>query len=52
ETVELDQEQLPVLDAVVALIETGMPKKDAIKAIAQQRGLPKREVYQATLELA
>lgn len=42
--------QLSVLDGVAALIATGITKKDAIKTIAQQRGLPKREVYQAVLE--
>jgi len=41
--------QLPLADAVMALVETGTTKKDAIKAIAQERGLPKREVYQAVL---
>jgi 16S rRNA (cytidine1402-2'-O)-methyltransferase len=43
-------EQISLEDAVITLMETGVAKKDAIKAIAQQRGLPKREVYQATLE--
>ena len=52
ETVKDDQEQLSIEDAVIALMESGVSKKDAIKTIAQQRGLPKREVYQATLELA
>ena len=52
ETPKDDRQQLSVEDAVMALMETGVSKKDAIKAIAQQRGLPKREVYQATLELA
>lgn len=41
--------QLPLEDAVRALMETGITKKDAIKMIAQERGLPKREVYQAVL---
>lgn len=44
------QEQLSIEDAVLTLMETGVAKKDAIKAIAKQRNLPKREVYQATLE--
>jgi len=48
---ELDSsEQVSVVDAVMALMETGTNKKEAIKIIAQQRGLPKREVYQAVLE--
>ncbi|MBC8014794.1 MAG: 16S rRNA (cytidine(1402)-2'-O)-methyltransferase [Sporomusaceae bacterium] len=43
------EEQIPLADAVLALMETGTTKKDAIKAVAIQRGLPKREVYQAVL---
>lgn len=42
-------ESISLVDAVMALVETGTTKKDAIKVIAQQRGLPKREVYQAVL---
>ena len=34
--------QLPLEDAVRALMETGITKKDAIKMIPQERGLPKR----------
>ena len=45
----IPEEQLSVVDAVMALVATGTTKKDAIKVIAQQRGLPKREVYQALL---
>ena len=45
----LIDESISVVDAVMALVETGTTKKDAIKVIAQQRGLPKREVYQAVL---
>lgn len=44
-----EHEQLSPVDAVLELIKTGITKKDAIKMIAQQRGLPKREVYQAVL---
>lgn len=44
------EEQLPLADAVLALMEAGAAKKDAIKTIATQRGLPKREVYQAVLK--
>lgn len=46
----LSEEQVPVTEAIMALINTGIAKKDAIKIVAKQRGLPKREVYQATLE--
>lgn len=45
----IPEEQVSIVDAVLALMETGTTKKDAIKVIATQRGLPKREVYQATL---
>lgn len=45
----IPEEQISVVDAVMALMETGTTKKDAIKVIAQKRGLPKREVYQAVL---
>ena len=43
------EEQVPLVEAVLAMMETGITKKDAIKAVATQRGLPKREVYQAVL---
>ena len=43
------EEQVPLAEAVLAMMETGITKKDAIKAVATQRGLPKREVYQAVL---
>ncbi|MCC5467675.1 16S rRNA (cytidine(1402)-2'-O)-methyltransferase [Pelosinus baikalensis] len=46
-----EQEQPSIEDAVIQLMESGVNKKEAIKTIAQQRGLPKREVYQATLEI-
>lgn len=48
-TIAPEHGQLSLVDAVMALVETGINKKDAIKMIAQQRGLPKREVYQAVL---
>lgn len=47
--ITLEQDSLPLVDAVMALVETGITKKDAIKKIAQERQLPKREVYQAVL---
>jgi 16S rRNA (cytidine1402-2'-O)-methyltransferase len=31
-------------------LEEGMTEKEAMKAVAQERGIPKREVYQAWLE--
>lgn len=45
----IPEETTSVVDAVMALVETGTTKKDAIKMIAQQRGLPKREVYQSVI---
>lgn len=44
-----EQESLSPVQAVMKLVETGITKKEAIKIIAQQRGIPKREVYQAVL---
>ena len=35
----------PIEDAVRALEQKGMPRMDAIKQVARQRGLSKREVY-------
>ena len=37
--------EIPVEDAVEELIRQGVPRMDALKTIARQRGLPKREVY-------
>jgi 16S rRNA (cytidine1402-2'-O)-methyltransferase len=39
----------PLADAVARLEATGLSRMDAIKAVARERGLPKREVYK-TLE--
>jgi 16S rRNA (cytidine1402-2'-O)-methyltransferase len=35
----------PIEDAVRALEEKGVPRMDAIKQVAKERGIPKREVY-------
>lgn len=40
----------PLAEAVAAAIRGGMERMDAIKHIARQRGLSKREVYQAVTE--
>ena len=37
-------------EEVDALIRAGLPRMDAIKAVAKKRGLSKREVYEATLD--
>ncbi|CVK18981.1 Ribosomal RNA small subunit methyltransferase I [Sporomusa paucivorans] len=41
---------LDVIQAVQMLIERGINKKDAIREVASQKGLPKRQVYQAVLD--
>lgn len=41
---------LDVIPAVQTLIKRGVNKKDAIREVASQKGLPKRQVYQAVLE--
>lgn len=40
-------ESQPVEEAVAAYERAGMPRMDAIKQVARERGLPKREVYRA-----
>ena len=40
----------PLDEAVDALIRGGVPRMDAIKQVARQRGLSKREVYDALLK--
>jgi len=37
-------------DDVAALVRAGLPKMDAIKAVAKKRGLSKREVYDALID--
>jgi len=44
------RDERPLPEAVAAAIESGMDRMDAIKHIARQRGLSKREVYQAVAE--
>ncbi len=41
-----EKEALPPEGEVAFLVAGGMPKKEAILAVARRRGLPKREVYQ------
>jgi len=43
EVAELDES--PVEDAVEKLLLAGIPRMDALKAVARERGLSKREVY-------
>lgn len=42
---ENDWEEISIYDHVEKYIKEGMPQKEAIKKVAQDRGLPKREVY-------
>jgi len=45
-----DTSNIPIPDAVNALIESGVPRMDAMKSVAKARGLSKREVYAALEE--
>jgi 16S rRNA (cytidine1402-2'-O)-methyltransferase len=40
----------PLDEAVEALLRGGVPRMEAIKSVARQRGLSKREVYAQLLE--
>jgi 16S rRNA (cytidine1402-2'-O)-methyltransferase len=40
-----------IKDHIIYLIESGMDKKEAIKAVAKARKLPKNEVYQESLDI-
>jgi 16S rRNA (cytidine1402-2'-O)-methyltransferase len=44
-TVEVQADDTPLEDAVRAAEQQGMPRMEAIKLVARQRGLSKREVY-------
>jgi 16S rRNA (cytidine1402-2'-O)-methyltransferase len=44
------REDVPVREAVEALVRDGMARMEAIKAVARARGMPKREVYRAADE--
>ena len=44
------REDVPVREAVDALVRDGMARMEAIKAVARARGMPKREVYRAADE--
>jgi len=41
----------PLEQAVDKLIDGGTPRMDAIKQVARQRGLSKREVYEAVVRV-
>jgi 16S rRNA (cytidine1402-2'-O)-methyltransferase len=40
----------PVEEAVEACVRAGMSRMDALKQVARERGLPKREVYRRALK--
>jgi len=44
------EEEMPAAEAVEERVRAGMDRMDAIKAVAKERGLSKREVYRLTLE--
>lgn len=45
----MDTVEASLPEAVMALVATGMGKKDAIRAVALERGISRREVYQTML---
>jgi 16S rRNA (cytidine1402-2'-O)-methyltransferase len=45
----LPQDDTPVADAIAARVSAGMSRMEAIKSVARDRGLSKREVYRLTL---
>lgn len=49
EVPETAMDPLSPVEAVAALVAGGMAKKEAIRRVATERGLPRREVYQAVL---
>jgi len=49
ETSQVDD--TPLAEAVEKLVESGLPRMEALKIIARQRGLSKREVYKRLNEL-
>ncbi|MCE5284843.1 MAG: 16S rRNA (cytidine(1402)-2'-O)-methyltransferase [Pelosinus sp.] len=46
-----DRDEAALLRDVAKLIDNGINKKDAIRMVASQYGIPKREVYQAAIKL-
>jgi 16S rRNA (cytidine1402-2'-O)-methyltransferase len=49
ETTEVDE--TPLAEAVEKLVESGVPRMDALKTVARRRGLSKREVYKQLNQL-
>ena len=44
-------EELSITDHIIKLLDDGITKKDAIKQVAKERGLPKNEVYKYSTEI-
>lgn len=44
-------ENISIVDHIIKYINEGMSKKEAIKMVAKERGLPKSEVYKESLEI-
>ena len=42
---------LSIADHITHYIDLGIDKKDAVKKVSQDRGVPKNEVYQQALNL-
>ena len=43
-----ESDDTPLAQAVEECVQSGMPRMQAIKAVARRRGLSKREVYKAS----
>jgi 16S rRNA (cytidine1402-2'-O)-methyltransferase len=46
----LIETEMPLVEAVQLLVAKGITKKDALRKVASERGLSRRDVYQAVLE--
>lgn len=51
EEAEKKWEDISIEDHIKSYMEKGMSKKEAVKAVAEERGIPKRDVYSAAIEL-
>lgn len=51
ETAEEVADERPLREQVAELMQTGMEKKEAIKAVAKRNNLTKNDVYQETMDL-
>ena len=51
EEAEKKWEDISIENHIKSYMERGMSKKEAVKAVAEERGIPKRDVYSAAIEL-